>query len=45
MLGATWLLPPTWSVIEKNWKRHFHSGVFAEEMAGKPEFEWLEGVY
>lgn len=44
MLGATQLLPPTWSVLaEKSWKHHFHSHVFPEEMAGKPEFEWLEG--
>lgn len=43
MLGATQLLPPTWSDIEEeSWKRHFHSGVVTEEVAGKPEFE---GVY
>lgn len=44
MLGGTQLLPPTWNVLaEKSWKHHFHSHVFPEEMAGKPEFEWLEG--
>lgn len=40
------MLPPTWRVItEKSWKHHFQSHVFPEEMADKPELEWLEGIY